>query len=187
MDILADVIRLEVPTQAEITGGSPPAVKLKQQIHAKDTGNLYYKNSSGQLVLFFAAQNLSSQGSASLGSGLIGDVGIPGVTPDGGTSGGPGTVHNMLIGFKEYVTGVISNVGLANFFPAWTVDDPYSQNDIVTYVSLGGLRLAISNIPGEGTNTGINPEGNPESWTVYENTFPLAQVLTMILNTKANA
>ena len=188
--ILADVIRLEVPTQAEITGGTPPAVKLKQQIHAKNTGNFYYKDSDGNLILFFAAKNLSAQDSASLGSALIGDVGIPGVTPSGGSPGSAANLHNMLLGFKDYVTAVTSSVALVNLFPSWDIFANYSQNDIVVWRGPddGPYYLAISNVPGDETNTGNDPvNDDPEFWTNYTEVFPLAQVLTMILNTKANA
>ncbi len=189
--ILADVIRLEVPTQAEITGGSPPAVKLKQQIHALDTGVFYYKNSSGTLVPFFPATLFSSQASALLGSGLIGDVGVTGVTPSGGALSGPGTVHALLIGLKNYVDATFATNVLTALFGEWGNAVLYSQNAPVWFVYDGFTYLAISNIPGDGTNVGNNPSSDivtPGSWTVYGTTdLPLAQIITMILNTKANA
>ncbi len=195
--ILADVIRLEVPTQAEITGGSPPAVKLKQQIHALDTANFYYKDSTGTLRLFYAAMNLASQASALLGSGLIGDVGVPGVTPSGGALSGPGTVHALLIGLKNYADSILPAVQLDGLFQTWDEETPYSQNEVVFFAGTTyGNSLAISNVPGEGTNTGNDPNTADlvtEFWTIYPGqldglpAYPLGQIVTMILNTKANA
>ncbi len=178
-----DVIRLEAETETSIVGPTPPAVKLKQIIHALDTGNMWYKDSSGEMVKFFAAENLTSQESG-LGSALIGDSGIPGITPDGG--GGPGasgTVHAMLLGFKTYVNAITSNTGIPSLFPLWDAATPYSQNDIVYFDGETGYILSVSNEPGEATNEGNQPNEEPY-WTMYTS---LPQLLTWILNNKANA
>ncbi len=185
-DEFKDVIRLEAATDEDITGGTPIAVKLKQFAHALSSGNLYYKNSLGAFVLFKPASIYASQAGGN-GSVLIGDSGINGVTPEGGTVSGSGTVHAMMVGLKDYADSLVPSSVLAGLFPFWDAEEPYSQNDIVAYTSVGGAKLAISNIAGDGTNTGNNPEDAGIYWTLYEADYPLAQVITMILNTKANA
>jgi len=186
-DILADVIRLQVDTEASLFGASPPPVKLKQFVHALDTGNVFYKNSLGVFIKFTNAALYTSQSSGQ-GSNLIGDQGIPGITPSGGSIGSPATVHDMMIGLRDYTQTIVYTIALVDLFPTWDEGASYSQNDVVTYDTGGGFALAISNIPGDGTNTGNDPNDlENDSWGRYTGTFPLASVITMILNTKANA
>lgn len=194
---LKDVIRLQAATESSITGDAPPPTKLKQQIHALDTGNFWYKNSLGILVKFISAPNYASQAGDGRGSVLIGDSGVTGVTPPGGSMGAPGTVHDLLVGLKNYADGIIGGVALSKLFPTWDEATSYSQNEPVFFsgVTFGNC-LAVSNVAGEGTNTGNDPNTADlvtEFWTIYpghldgNDVFPLAEVITMILNTKANA
>ncbi len=189
-DEFKDVIRLEAATDADITGGTPIAVKLKQFVHSLASGRLWFKNSLGVLVLFRPAADYASQ-SGGNGSSFVGDSGVTGVTPSGGTISGPGTVHNMLIGLKNYTDSAFATNVLTALFNEWGVGVLYSQNAPVWFNYDGFTYVAISNIPGDGTNVGNDPSADivtPGSWTVYgTEDKPLAQIITMILNTKANA
>ncbi len=181
-DILADVIRLEVATEASLFSGSPPAVKLKQMVHALDTGNTFYKNSAGQFVRSTAAANYASQ-TAGYGSSLVGDQGVDGVTPSGGIGpGASGSVHAMLVGLKNYASAIAGSADVTNLFIQWDETFPggYSVYNIVWAEPVDSPQAALYYSKIDGNTT--DPRDETGDWETFSFPYPLSKMLSFIMS-----
>ncbi len=176
-----DVIRLEAATDADVTGPTPISVKLKQFVHSLATGKLWYKDSSGQLILFRPAADYASQTGAG-GSTLVGDAGITGVTPSGGTINGPGTVHNMMVGLKDYAAAIAGGADIKTLFIQWDETFPggYSVYNIVWAEPVDSPQPALYYSKIDGNTT--DPRDETGDWQTFSFPYPLSKMLSFIMS-----
>ncbi len=78
----------------------------RQMFYAEDTRRLGLVLANGtDKEFWWAASRLADQ-TATYGAALLGIDGIAGITPEGGSSGGPGTLRSMVRGIASIVTGL---------------------------------------------------------------------------------
>ncbi len=170
-----DVIRLEIPSETP----TPSPIKLGMDFFSLDTkshGHLFTDNS----VEFYTPRSQYASQTGTPGTARIGDLGLPGVTPDGGSApGDPGTLRAVLVGMLAYILTLIA--AALTPAPAYDAETAYSQNQFVSFAGV----IFCSKVPGTGTNTGNTPEeGGNEFWGQFGTIW---DILTFILNTKADS
>jgi hypothetical protein len=111
-----DVIRVEMALEASASA----TLRAKQAGYALDSRRRIYKEAGGTLRYYWDSTRLADT-SGSYGDTVIGCAGITGITPNGGSSGAAATLHNMLIGLRDYTdSGALTGTGTANAIMLWT-------------------------------------------------------------------